>query len=74
MPSPTLTKCTMNGVFVENLPIPVEFLHRDELILRYQISDVQLPVIFSAHPIIGRCGLAQRKSTPPHRWQRLNKW
>lgn len=34
-------------IFVENLPIPVEFLHRDELISRYQISDVQLPAIFS---------------------------
>jgi len=35
--------------FIETLPIPCEFLHRDEAIMKYQIAD-QLPAVFIRKP------------------------
>ena len=32
--------------FIETLPFPLEFLHRDELEQRYSISEAHLPAIY----------------------------
>lgn len=32
--------------FIDNLAIPVEFLHRDEFLKRYDFKDTQLPAAF----------------------------
>lgn len=33
--------------FIENLAIPVDFLHRDEFRARHGLSDVELPAVFA---------------------------
>lgn len=35
--------------FVAGLGVPVEFLHRDELMARYGLRDAKLPAIFRRH-------------------------